>query len=76
MDKDENVSPENCPLCGQSNNCGNLSSGESKTCWCADKAVTFSKELLNQVSKKDKNKACICKTCALRFKDGDSSSTS
>ena len=59
------ITPENCPLCGNNNYCGNLSSSDNKACWCRDNKVQFPGSLLSQVSDADKNKACICKTCAL-----------
>lgn len=56
----------NCPLCGQNNFCANLSaSSKDETCWCMDKSIKFPDSLLSQVSDAEKNKACICKACAL-----------
>ena len=61
----------NCPLCGNNNNCENLSSNDNKTCWCRDRTISFPSSLLALVpdidkdKDKDKDKACICKTCSL-----------
>lgn len=61
--------PSDCPLCGENNFCGNLSANNNgESCWCADSAITFPDSLLRQVSDVDKNKACICKACALAHK--------
>lgn len=69
MKQEEYATPENCPLCAQKNHCGNLSSSEkNETCWCINSNITFPEGLLNQVSDAAKNKACICKTCALKYK--------
>ena len=67
MSNEEYVSPENCPLCNKSNDCGNLSNS-NKPCWCMDEKFTFPESLLNQVEVAAKNKACICKPCALKHK--------
>lgn len=61
------VPPEDCPLCGINNFCGNLSATTNDKCWCADSNVTFSETLLNKVPKNARNKACICKDCALKY---------
>jgi hypothetical protein len=66
---DKNSIGSNCPLCGENNACGNLSSNNnSETCWCMDSAITFPDSLLSQVSDADKNNKCICKACALSHK--------
>lgn len=56
---------ENCPLCGQSNQCGHLSLRDNTPCWCTERGVTFPESLLNKVSATDGHKACICKACVL-----------
>jgi len=69
LSREESIAPENCPLCGNNNYCGNLSSVDnSKACWCTDIKMTFPDSLLNQVPDPDKNRACICKACALGHK--------
>jgi hypothetical protein len=66
---EKNGTPNFCPLCGENNSCGNLSANnQGEDCWCVDSAISFPDSLLSQVSDADKNKACICKTCALRHK--------
>ena len=69
MNKEEYVNPENCPLCNKVNDCGNLSNSD-KPCWCMNKDITFAESLLNQVVDAAKNKACICKACALKHNKG------
>ncbi|PCM44033.1 cysteine-rich CWC family protein [Marinobacter sp. ANT_B65] len=69
MNKEEYVNPENCPLCNKPNHCGCLANS-SKPCWCMDEEITFPDSLLNQVVDAAKNKACICKPCALKHKNG------
>lgn len=60
------VNPNLCPLCNKSNNCGNLSAcASSKGCWCGDQAIQFPETLLKKIPSTAKNKACICKACAL-----------
>ncbi|WP_039970983.1 cysteine-rich CWC family protein [Vibrio halioticoli] len=55
-----------CPLCGKGNSCGNQDD-KSKTCWCADPAITFPKGLLAQIPEHLQGKACICKSCVNKF---------
>ncbi|MDO6720417.1 cysteine-rich CWC family protein [Psychrosphaera sp. 1_MG-2023] len=51
-------------MCNTDNQCGNLTNcGED--CWCTSPDITFTKELLNKVPDDLKDKACICKACAL-----------
>jgi hypothetical protein len=66
---EEYISPENCPLCNKVNQCSNLSNS-NKPCWCTNEGITFPVSLLNQVLELAKNKACICKSCALKHKQG------
>jgi len=62
----ENTSPDLCPICHKDNRCGNLSDcGSSTNCWCRSPEIKFSDKLLNQIPNDEKNKACICKACAL-----------
>jgi hypothetical protein len=68
VNKEEYVSPENCPICGENNHCGNLSSDNESKCWCASNDITFSDSLLKKVSNAAKNISCICKACALKHK--------
>lgn len=68
MNKKEPVYSENCPLCNEPNNCGNLSSN-NEACWCMDKNVMFPESLLRQVVDSAKNKACICQACTYKHKD-------
>lgn len=65
MSIEKSYLPNRCPLCGENNFCGNLSSSnKDQACWCMDSAITFPDSLLNQVPDVDKNKSCICKACA------------
>ncbi|PWI33372.1 hypothetical protein DI392_10990 [Vibrio albus] len=60
--------PLSCPLCGQANSCVNLGGKDvTKSCWCNDPAITFPKELLSQIPAEKRGKACICKSCAVKF---------
>lgn len=68
MNKKEYVNSENCPLCNEPNNCGNLSSS-NEACWCMDKSIMFPESLLSQVVDSVKSKACICQACASNHKD-------
>ncbi len=51
-----------CPLCEGPNACGNLTGG-GDSCWC--RTVPFSRAVLEQVPASDRNRRCICRTCAL-----------
>ncbi|WP_114325798.1 cysteine-rich CWC family protein [Candidatus Colwellia aromaticivorans] len=62
----DNINPSLCPLCNQKNNCGNVSACDSSQgCWCSDQAIQFPESLLDKIPSTAKNKACICKACAL-----------
>ena len=66
MSLEKSTTPSRCPLCGDSNFCGNLSpNNNGEACWCMDSSLTFPDSLLSQVSDADKNKTCICKACAM-----------
>ncbi|MBL4822793.1 MAG: cysteine-rich CWC family protein [Colwellia sp.] len=55
-----------CPLCNKSNNCGNNSScGSTLDCWCSEPTIQFPETLLKKIPSNAKNKACLCKSCAL-----------
>jgi hypothetical protein len=59
-----------CPLCNKDNCCGNISACGSKTsCWCRSPEINFPAKLLNQIPNAVKNKACICKACALAYQE-------
>ena len=63
----EKITPSLCPLCNQSNHCANVSAcGSSQPCWCSEQTIAFPQTLLNKVPSDAKNKACICKACALK----------
>jgi hypothetical protein len=63
----DKIDPSLCPLCNESNHCGNVSPcNSSQDCWCVDKTIQFSEALLNTLPSPAKNKACICKACALK----------
>ncbi|OBZ15959.1 cysteine-rich CWC family protein [Bacillus sp. FJAT-26390] len=54
----------NCPICGKPNECGiKAVQEEAADCWCFRE--NFPKSLLQQVPEADRNKACICKSCAM-----------
>ncbi len=57
-----------CPLCGQANGCLNLGAQDvNRTCWCNDPAIVFPEALLASIPAQLRGKACICKSCVLRF---------
>ena len=60
------VSPQNCPLCGQPNQCAmevQLATGiQQPPCWCTQ--VQFPKDLLARVPEQALGKACVCAACA------------
>ncbi|WP_372599407.1 cysteine-rich CWC family protein [Amphritea sp.] len=62
----DSIDPAVCPLCKQSNQCGNISScGSDTPCWCSSPEITFTESVLNQLSDDARGTACICKSCAL-----------
>ncbi|MGL5336954.1 MAG: cysteine-rich CWC family protein [Enterovibrio sp.] len=64
------LDPSSCPLCGKANSCANFGDkNTAKSCWCNDPAITFPKELLSQIPANRRGKACICKSCALKFQN-------
>jgi hypothetical protein len=63
-----NINPLNCPLCGNTNFCGNISkSGNAAECWCQAPEIMFPQELIQQVPSALRDKACICKNCVEKF---------
>ncbi len=67
VNSSDNINPNLCPLCHESNDCGNvMTCTSSQDCWCNDPAIQFSKALLNKVPAGTKGKTCICKACALK----------
>lgn len=55
-----------CPLCNKNNDCDNIKKDNLiGTCWCRLPDITFSKSVIDKVPDALKNKACICKVCAL-----------
>jgi len=55
-----------CPLCGEPNDC-RLSATTDCTgkCWC--ESVNFPPELLQRVPMEARNRACLCRDCAMTF---------
>ncbi|MYM62090.1 cysteine-rich CWC family protein [Pseudomaricurvus sp. HS19] len=67
------VDASRCPLCGKSNDCGQLLPAVTSTaaeqgcngnadCWCFQAAIP--RHLLDQIPPELRGKACICQTCA------------
>ncbi len=57
---------ENCPLCGQPNDCQLCTVAVYKgPCWCAK--VKIPEELIAQVPPESRNKSCICRACVMKF---------
>lgn len=55
---------QNCPLCGGPNGCAPAASGSlDSACWCTETKIT--PELLARVPEALRNKACICRDCAM-----------
>ena len=64
------IDPLNCPLCGDANFCANVSKSDNNAlCWCNSPAIVFPEELIHQVPSALRQKACICKNCADKFKN-------
>lgn len=54
--------PDQCPLCGQPNECQLAAQRDDKRpCWCMDE--TFPPELLARVPEASRRCACICQRC-------------
>lgn len=67
INSSDSITPNLCPLCNKSNDCGNINTcTSSQSCWCNDPAIVFSKTLLDKIPEDTKGKACICKACALK----------
>jgi len=66
MNAQSPISPENCPLCGQENQCAmeiELATGlKQPPCWCTQ--TQFSAELLNKIPEAARGVACLCSQCA------------
>ncbi|WP_095505456.1 cysteine-rich CWC family protein [Paraferrimonas sedimenticola] len=64
------LTPDNnlCPICGKSNACGSVQmKQEGKPCWCNDPKIVFTDTLLAQVPQELRGKACVCRSCALKY---------
>jgi prepilin-type N-terminal cleavage/methylation domain-containing protein/prepilin-type processing-associated H-X9-DG protein len=59
--------PAACPLCGGTNNCQLCSPVAYKgQCWCAQEEIDD--ELLARVPENFRNRACICRSCVVKFR--------
>jgi hypothetical protein len=58
---DPQIDASKCPLCGGPNLCPMVADPDASECWCGDKE--FPRELLAQIPKGAKRKACICQKC-------------
>ena len=74
-DTDTDTNSANCPICGGPNQCGEINPEHriDGRCWCAFE--TFPKAIFDLVPADKLNKACICRTCLGRFKNGELSKT-
>lgn len=52
--------PDRCPLCGESNACGNVAGRAS--CWC--QTTTIPRSVLERLPDDAVNVACVCARCA------------
>ena len=58
--------PNQCPLCGEANDCQLCSPAAYKgSCWCA--RVEMPEQLLARVPENLRNRACICRDCVEKF---------
>ncbi|MBU2880163.1 cysteine-rich CWC family protein [Aliiglaciecola lipolytica] len=57
---------QQCPLCGSTNACENLTPKSNQKCWCMEPNIRFQVELINQALNTTENISCICKSCAQR----------
>mgnify|MGYP000925819905 CR=1 FL=1 len=53
-----------CPICGQDNNC----QSHERECWCYH--IEVPKGILDLVPEDKIGKACICKSCIEKYKEG------
>lgn len=68
------IEADSCPLCGEPNDCQLCTTSAYKgPCWCAD--VEIPEALLAQVPKDLKNRACICRSCVMKFHRSKASGT-
>ncbi|WP_181295564.1 cysteine-rich CWC family protein [Pseudomonas sp. Q2-TVG4-2] len=55
--------PTRCPLCGQSNQCGQCDPASAQQpCWCFN--TDIAPETREQIPPEAKGKACLCSRCA------------
>ncbi|MBF6624743.1 MAG: cysteine-rich CWC family protein [Pseudomonas stutzeri] len=55
--------PSRCPLCGQSNQCGQCEpQADEQPCWCF--SATIDLHARQQIPSEARNKACLCARCA------------
>ncbi|MDD4944148.1 cysteine-rich CWC family protein [Rhodoferax sp.] len=66
MQATEPYPPQNCPLCGQPNQCAmeieRATGIKQPPCWCSQ--TVFSADALNQIPDAARGKACLCAACA------------
>jgi prepilin-type N-terminal cleavage/methylation domain-containing protein len=63
--------PAACPLCGAANDCQLCSPVAYKgQCWCVREEIPA--ELLARVPENVRNRACICRVCVKKFREGKS----
>lgn len=60
------IDPNQCPLCGQANQCAmeleKASGVKQPPCWCSQ--TGFDAALLSRIPEAARGKACICPACA------------
>jgi hypothetical protein len=67
MSHPQTFDPARCPLCGSANACLLCSTVAYKgQCWCAHE--DFPAELLACVPENLRNRACVCRSCAEKFR--------
>jgi len=59
------LNPQNCPLCGQPNQCAmeveRTTGIQQPPCWCTQ--AQFTAELLNKIPETARGVACLCPAC-------------
>lgn len=60
------MSANECPICKESNQCGNLAGLPAGECWCSKEA--FPQTIFEQIPSELKGKACICQACLNKHK--------
>lgn len=67
MSLPQQFNPDQCPLCGQANDCLLCAPIAYKgQCWCSHEEIPA--ELLERVPEAFRNRACVCRSCLEKFR--------